>query len=79
MFLSESFPVEFKRISHVSLSARMLPSPRGRVRAPRARGDHGMELTPKCWEREKMKGGRPKGLSGKAAPNGSGGRICISP
>ena len=37
--------------THVSFSVRMERIPRGRVRAPRASGDHGMEPTPKCWER----------------------------
>ncbi len=36
----------------MSLSARMLRSPRGRVKAPRASGDHGIEPTPKSWEKK---------------------------
>src|SRR5712671_590379 len=45
-------------VTHLSLSARMVRSPRGRVSAPRASGDHGMEPTPKCWKRERIEKGQ---------------------
>jgi hypothetical protein len=46
----------------MSLSARMVRSPRGRVKAPRASGDHGIEPTPKSWgKREGLRRGCAEG------------------